>query len=117
MASPSVALQSPPGHDTFHVVKKCCLTSAAEIVTVVHQVPTGAEGLASFENHIQAIDFAESIVRELRGIGSLTCRPTLRSGWCWLKFIDESAQSRLMVVGETRVPRRQRNAPNSDACP
>jgi hypothetical protein len=71
MASPSVALQIPPAHDTFYVVKQCCLTSTAETVTVVHQVPTGAEELASFEYPNQAIDFAEATVRELRGIDSL----------------------------------------------
>ena len=62
MASPSVA-QSPPAHDTFYVVKQCSLTSTAETVTVVHQVPTGAEELASFDYPNQAIDFAEATVR------------------------------------------------------
>jgi hypothetical protein len=71
MASPSVALQSPRTHDTFYVVKQCCLTSTSETVTVLHQVPTGAEELASFEYPNQAIEFAEATVRELRGIGSL----------------------------------------------
>ena len=71
MAFPSVALQSPPAHDTFYVVKQCCLTSTAETVTVVHHVPIGAEELALFDHPNQAIDFAEAAVRELRAIGSL----------------------------------------------
>ena len=72
MASPSVALQkSPPARDTFYVVKQCCPASTPETVTVLHQVPTGAEELASFDHPNQAIDFAEATVRELRAIGSL----------------------------------------------
>ena len=72
MASPSVALQkSPPAHETFYVVKQCCLKSTPETVTVLHQVPAGAEELASFDNPNQAIDFAEAMVREQRAIGSL----------------------------------------------
>ena len=72
MASPSVALQkSPPAPDTFYVVKQCSLTSTSETVTVLHQVPAGAEELASFDHPNQAIDFAEAMVRELRAMGSL----------------------------------------------
>ena len=72
MASPSVALQkSPPARDTFCVVKQCCSASTPETVTVLHQVPTGAEELASFDYPNQAIDFAEATVRAQRAIGSL----------------------------------------------
>jgi hypothetical protein len=72
MAIPSAALQKdPPAPDTFYVVKQCCLASTAETVTVLHQVPAGAEELASFDNPNQAIDFAEVTVREQRAIGSL----------------------------------------------
>ena len=71
MASSSVALhKSPPTPDTFYVVKQCSLTSASETVTVLHQVPRGAEELASFDHPNQAIDFAEATVREVRPIGS-----------------------------------------------
>jgi hypothetical protein len=56
--------------DTFYVVKQRCLTSTPETITVLHQVPTGTEELASFDNPNQAIDFAEATVRELRAIGS-----------------------------------------------
>jgi hypothetical protein len=38
---------------------------------VLHQVPAGAEALASFGDPNQAIDFAEATVREQRAIGSL----------------------------------------------
>jgi hypothetical protein len=71
MASPSAALQtSTPAHDTFYVVKQCSLTSKPTAVTVLHDVPSGAEELASFDNPNQAIDFAEATVREQRAIGS-----------------------------------------------
>ena len=71
MAIQSAATQrSKPAHDTFYVVKQCCLASTPETVTVLHQVPTGAEELASFENPNQAIDFAEAKVQELQAIGS-----------------------------------------------
>ena len=71
MAIQSAATQrSRPAHDTFYVVKQCCLASTPVTVTVVHQVPTGAEELASFENPNQALDFAEAKVQELQGIGS-----------------------------------------------
>ena len=62
---------STPAHDTFYVVKQCRLASTPETVTVLHQVPTGAEELASFENPNQAIDFAEAKVQELLAIGSV----------------------------------------------
>jgi hypothetical protein len=66
MAIQSAATQrSTPAHDTFYVVKQCCLASTPETVTVLHEVPTGAEELASFENPNQAIDFAEAKVQEL----------------------------------------------------
>jgi hypothetical protein len=72
MASPSAAFEkSAPARDTFYVVKQCCLASTPGTVTVLHQVPTGAEELGSFDNPNQAIDFAEAIVREQRAIGSL----------------------------------------------
>jgi hypothetical protein len=72
MASPSVVLQkSPPTRDTFYVVKQCCSASTPETITVLHQVPRGAEELASFDHPNQAIDFAEATVRELRAIGSV----------------------------------------------
>jgi hypothetical protein len=71
MAIQSAATQRrAPAHDTFYVVKQCCLASTPETVTVLHQVPTGAEELASFENPNQAIDFAEAKVQELQAIGS-----------------------------------------------
>ena len=71
MAIQSAATQrSTPAHDTFYVVKQCCLASTAETVTVLHQVPAGAEELASFDNPNQAIDFAESTVREQQARGS-----------------------------------------------
>lgn len=71
MAIESAATQrSTPAHDTFYVVKQCGLASTPETVTVLHEVPTGAEELASFENPNQAIDFAEATVREQRAIGS-----------------------------------------------
>jgi hypothetical protein len=47
------------------------LTFATETVTVLHQVPAGAEELASFDDPNQAIDFAAATVREQRAIGSL----------------------------------------------
>ena len=66
MAIQSAATQrSRPAHDTFYVVKQCCLASTPVTVTVVHQVPTGAEELASFENPNEALDFAEAKVQEL----------------------------------------------------
>jgi hypothetical protein len=72
MASPSVAIQkSPPGRDTFYVVKQGCTASTLETVTVLHHVPTGAEELALFDHPNQAIDFAEATVRERRAIGSM----------------------------------------------
>jgi hypothetical protein len=71
MAIQSAATQrSTPAHERFHVVKQCCLASRPETVTVLHQVPTGAEELASFENPNQALDFAEAKVQELQAIGS-----------------------------------------------
>jgi hypothetical protein len=71
MASPSAALQmGATAHDTFYVVKQYSLTSKPTTVTVLHDVPSGAEELASFDNPNQAIDFAEATVREQRAIGS-----------------------------------------------
>lgn len=67
---PAVTQRTRRAHDTFHVVKQCCLASTPETVTVLHQVPTGAEELASFESPNQALDFAEAKVQELRAIGS-----------------------------------------------
>lgn len=72
MAFPSLALQKhAPARDTFYVVKQCRSASTPETITVLHQVPKGAEELASFDYPNQAIDFAEATVRELRAIGSL----------------------------------------------
>jgi hypothetical protein len=71
MTSPSVALhKSPPAPDTFYVVKLCSLGPTSETVTVLHQVPAGAEALASFDDPNRAIDFAESTVREQQALGS-----------------------------------------------
>ena len=65
MAIESAATQrSTPAHDTFYVVKQCGLASTPKTVTVLHEVPTGAEELASFENPNQAIDFAEAKAQE-----------------------------------------------------
>jgi hypothetical protein len=72
MATQSAALQkSVTAHNIFYVVKQCCLASASEMVTVLYQVPTAAEELASFDSPNQAIDFAEATVREQLAIGSL----------------------------------------------
>ena len=72
MASPSAALQpGTPARDTFYVVKQCSLMSKPTTVTVLHDVPSGAEELASFDCPSKAIDFAEATVREQRAIGSL----------------------------------------------
>jgi hypothetical protein len=71
MATAPAALQkSVPARNTFYVVKQRCLASPSETITVLHQVPTGAEELASFDNPNQAIDFAEATVREHLAIGS-----------------------------------------------
>jgi hypothetical protein len=71
MASPSVALQKrPPVPDTFYVIKQCSVGYTSETVTVLHQVPAGAEALASFDDPNQAIDFTELTVREQRAVGS-----------------------------------------------
>jgi len=71
MAAQSTVLpQTVPAHDTFYVVKQCSLAPTAAIVTVLHQLPVGAEELASFDNLNQAIDFAESIVLQQRAMGS-----------------------------------------------
>ena len=67
----AVVPKSAPRRDIFYVVKQWCLPSLPETVTVLHRVPTGAEELASFDNPMEAIDFAEAAVRERRAIGSL----------------------------------------------
>jgi hypothetical protein len=72
MATHSAALQkSASAYDTFYVVKQFSLAFHSETVTVLHQVPTGAEELASFRDPNEAIDFAEATVRQQRAIGSL----------------------------------------------
>ncbi len=67
MAARSWALtKNLPACDRFYVVKHKATTTAPEMVTVLHDVPPGAEELASFEHPNPAIDFAEVTVRELR---------------------------------------------------
>ena len=71
MATQSAVLQKRArARDIFYVIKQWRLPSLPHTVTVLHQVPTGAEELASFDNPIEAIDFAESTVREQQAIGS-----------------------------------------------
>jgi hypothetical protein len=72
MAAQSTAPEkSAPARDTFYVVKQCCLAATPATVTVLHQVPYGAEELAAFDYPNQAIAFAETIVLNERAIGSL----------------------------------------------
>lgn len=72
MTTQSAALQkSAPAHDTFYVVKQGCPAPTSDSITIVHQVPVGAEELGSFHTPNQAIDFAEAIVREQDAVGSL----------------------------------------------
>jgi hypothetical protein len=57
--------KSLPKPEIFYVVRQ----TKAAIVTVLHEVPPGAEELASFDSPCGAIDFAELTVRELQASG------------------------------------------------
>ena len=63
--------QSVPARETFYVVKRNGSAAAPGMVTVLNGVPAGAEELGAFDNPSRAIDFAESVVRELNGTGSV----------------------------------------------
>lgn len=58
-----------PAPDIFYVVKQDASAALSAMVMVLHQVPPGAQELASFENPNSAIDFAEYTVRGLRTCG------------------------------------------------
>jgi hypothetical protein len=120
------------------------MTSTAETVTVVHQVPTGAEELASIDCPNQAIEFCGSDRSGTTGIGLLV---ELADPLCGLAPADqrperaESAHDRprngkiapprlsggpsrratvtlrqSLETASRREFRRHRNAPNSCAC-
>jgi hypothetical protein len=57
-----------PEHDTFYVVKQHSAVLHA-IITVLHEVPAGAQELGSFSDLIEAIDFAQQTAHELRAAG------------------------------------------------
>ena len=61
--------QSLPQHDLFYVVRQTAQAHQVSLVTVLHEVPPGAEELGNFEDPCGAIDFAELTVRELRAKG------------------------------------------------
>jgi hypothetical protein len=66
---PATRQQSGPAHDIFYVVRQAAPAQLVAMVTVLHEVPAGAQELASFENPSRAIDFAESTVRGLQASG------------------------------------------------
>jgi hypothetical protein len=68
---PTVIEKRTRARDIFYVVRQWCLPSVQETVTVLHEVPKGAEELAAFDNPMEAIDFAEAAVWEEQGVGSL----------------------------------------------
>jgi len=71
MATPSLGLQqSMPARDTFYVVRQGNSTAATPMITVLHEVPSGAFVLGVFDSPNRAIDFAEATVHELNGAGS-----------------------------------------------
>lgn len=71
MASRSAVLhQYVPARDTFYVVKQDGPAGAPATITILHEVPAGAEELAAFDVPNRAIDFAETAVHNLNGIGS-----------------------------------------------
>ncbi len=71
MATRSLALQeSVPARNTFYVVKQGGSGTLPSMVTVLHRVPPDGEELGAFDSPNRAIDFAETIVRELNGTGS-----------------------------------------------
>lgn len=54
---------SIPAHDVFYVVRQ------AELVTVRHDLPAGAQALGQFESPCGAVEFAEWTVRERQATG------------------------------------------------
>jgi hypothetical protein len=70
MATPSLGLDRVPARDTFYVVKQGNSMAATLMVTVLHEVPTGAYVLGVFDSPNRAIDFAEATVHELNRTGS-----------------------------------------------
>jgi hypothetical protein len=70
MAAQSLAWQkSAPAHDRFYVVIETAWAASEAFVTVLRQVPAGAQELGSFENANCALEFAEIAVREQLALG------------------------------------------------
>ncbi len=71
MATRSAVLhQYVPARDTFYVVKQDGSAGNPATITVLHEVPAGAEELAAFDVPNRAIDFAETAVHDLNGTGA-----------------------------------------------
>ena len=60
-----------PDHDTFYAILRT-LDGGGAIVTVMHEVPPGAQELGAFPTPGEAIDFAQAETRRLNaGCGSV----------------------------------------------
>ncbi len=60
-----------PAREAFYVIRQEASATATAMVTVLHRVPAGSEQLGVFDSANRAIDFAEAIVRDLNGTGSV----------------------------------------------
>jgi hypothetical protein len=58
-----------PEHETFYVVARKLSEDGRVILTVLHEVPAGAEALRAFADPGEAIDFAQEEVRALQRRG------------------------------------------------
>jgi hypothetical protein len=62
--------QNTTEHENFYVVRQACPAPREWIITVLHEVPDGAEELGCFGGPVEAIDFAQVKVQELRASGT-----------------------------------------------
>jgi hypothetical protein len=58
-----------PEHDTFYVIRLDS-PAAGSTITVLHEVPAGAQELGSFADPGAAIDFAQQEVQRLNARGA-----------------------------------------------
>jgi hypothetical protein len=59
-----------PEHDTFYVIRQT-LDGGGVIVTVLHEVPAGAQELGVFPTPGEAVDFAQEEARRINASGGL----------------------------------------------
>ena len=58
-----------PQPETFYVICEFDAQRQRRVVTVLHEVPAGAQELGSFSDLVQAIDFAQVTIRRLEADG------------------------------------------------